>query len=69
MSTATTAKLAGTPRVDAISGLMEQLHDSMGPTYHRLSNFTIAVDGDRVIGQVVRVRPSTGSPRRSGHLG
>jgi hypothetical protein len=26
---------------------MEQLHDSMGPTYHRLSNFVIAVDGDR----------------------
>ena len=33
--------------VDAISGLMEQLHSSMGPTYHRLSNFTITVDGDR----------------------
>jgi hypothetical protein len=26
---------------------MEQLHSYMGPTYHRLSNFTIAVDGDR----------------------
>ena len=32
---------------DAITGLMEQLHDAMGPTYHRLSNFAIAVDGDR----------------------
>ena len=26
---------------------MSQLHDGMGPTYHRLTNFTIAVDGDR----------------------
>ncbi|BBX01492.1 polyketide cyclase [Mycolicibacterium moriokaense] len=33
--------------VDAVSELMEQLHASMGPTYHRLSNFTINVDGDR----------------------
>ena len=32
---------------DAITGLMEQLHNAMGPTYHRLTNFAIAVDGDR----------------------
>jgi hypothetical protein len=32
---------------DAITGLMEQLHSAMGPTYHRLTNFAIAVDGDR----------------------
>ena len=32
---------------DAITGLMEQLHGAMGPTYHRLTNFSIAVDGDR----------------------
>jgi hypothetical protein len=32
---------------DAITGLMEQLHSGMGPTYHRLTNFAIAVDGDR----------------------
>jgi ketosteroid isomerase-like protein len=32
---------------DAITGLMEQLHHAMGPTYHRLTNFAIAVDGDR----------------------
>jgi 3-phenylpropionate/cinnamic acid dioxygenase small subunit len=32
---------------DAITALMEQLHDAMGPTYHRLTNFAIAVDGDR----------------------
>jgi hypothetical protein len=32
---------------DAITGLMEQLHSAMGPTYHRLTNFTITVDGDR----------------------
>jgi hypothetical protein len=32
---------------DAITGLMEQLHNAMGPTYHRLTNFAIVVDGDR----------------------
>ncbi|OBF31283.1 polyketide cyclase [Mycobacterium sp. ACS1612] len=32
---------------DAITDLMRQLHDAMGPTYHRLTNLTIAVDGDR----------------------
>ena len=32
---------------DAITGLMEQLHSAMGPTYHRLTNFAIALDGDR----------------------
>jgi 3-phenylpropionate/cinnamic acid dioxygenase small subunit len=32
---------------DAITGVMEQLHATMGPTYHRLTNFAIAVDGDR----------------------
>ena len=26
---------------------MTRLHENMGPTYHRLSNFVIAVDGDR----------------------
>ena len=31
---------------DAFTALMEQLHGSMGPTYHRLSNFAIDVDGD-----------------------
>jgi SnoaL-like domain len=33
--------------VDAITDLMSQLHNGMGPTYHRLTNFTISVDGDR----------------------
>ena len=33
--------------VDALTDLMSQLHDDMGPTYHRLTNFVIAVDGDR----------------------
>jgi hypothetical protein len=32
---------------DALTDVMRQLHESMGPTYHRLSNFVIAVDGDR----------------------
>jgi len=32
---------------DAITGLMEQLHGAMGPTYHRMTNFAITVDGDR----------------------
>lgn len=32
--------------VDAITDLMAQLHNGMGPTYHRLSNLAITVDGD-----------------------
>jgi SnoaL-like domain len=33
--------------VDAITELMERLHSDMGPTYHRLSNLAITVDGER----------------------
>src|SRR6478736_460054 len=29
---------------DALTELFAQIHDPMGPTYHRLSNFAIAVD-------------------------
>jgi 3-phenylpropionate/cinnamic acid dioxygenase small subunit len=32
---------------DAITDLMKQLHQGMGPTYHRLSNIAVTVDGDR----------------------
>ena len=32
---------------DALTEVMTRLHEDMGPTYHRLSNFVIAVDGDR----------------------
>ncbi|HEX3545757.1 MAG TPA: nuclear transport factor 2 family protein [Mycobacterium sp.] len=32
---------------DALTEVMTRLHENMGPTYHRLSNFVIAVDGDR----------------------
>ena len=32
---------------DALTEVMTRLHQNMGPTYHRLSNFVIAVDGDR----------------------
>jgi 3-phenylpropionate/cinnamic acid dioxygenase small subunit len=34
---------------DALTDVMRQLHDNMGPTYHRMSNFVIAIDeaGDR----------------------
>jgi hypothetical protein len=32
---------------DAITDLMKRLHGAMGPTYHRLSNLAIAVDGER----------------------
>jgi hypothetical protein len=31
---------------DALTQLFSQLHDPMGPTYHRLSNFVIDVHGD-----------------------
>lgn len=30
---------------DAFTTLFAQLHDPMGPTYHRLTNFVVAVDG------------------------
>jgi 3-phenylpropionate/cinnamic acid dioxygenase small subunit len=32
---------------DALTDVMRQLHEKMGPTYHRLSNFVINVEGDR----------------------
>jgi hypothetical protein len=34
---------------DALTDVMRQLHENMGPTYHRMSNFVIAFDeaGDR----------------------
>ena len=32
---------------EALTDLMRQLHENMGPTYHRMSNFVINVDGDR----------------------
>jgi 3-phenylpropionate/cinnamic acid dioxygenase small subunit len=32
---------------DALTEVMMQMHDNMGPTYHRMSNFVIDVDGDR----------------------
>ena len=32
---------------DALTEVMTRLHENMGPTYHRLSNFVIALDGDR----------------------
>jgi len=32
---------------DVLIDVMRQLHENMGPTYHRMSNFVIAVDGDR----------------------
>ena len=32
---------------DALTDVMRQLHENMGPTYHRMSNMVIAVDGDR----------------------
>jgi hypothetical protein len=32
---------------DALTDLMTRIHAAMGPTYHRMSNLVIAVDGDR----------------------
>jgi 3-phenylpropionate/cinnamic acid dioxygenase small subunit len=32
---------------DALTDVMRQLHHNMGPTYHRMTNFVIAVDGNR----------------------
>ena len=35
--------------VNEITDAMTALHESMGPTYHRMSNFAIDVDGDRAV--------------------
>jgi len=32
---------------DALTDVMRKTHEAMGPTYHRLSNFVIDVEGDR----------------------
>jgi 3-phenylpropionate/cinnamic acid dioxygenase small subunit len=32
---------------EALTDMMQMLHDPMGPTYHRMSNFAITVSGDR----------------------
>ncbi|GFG74517.1 nuclear transport factor 2 family protein [Mycobacterium botniense] len=32
---------------DEITGAMKKIHTNMGPTYHRMSNFVIAADGDQ----------------------
>jgi 3-phenylpropionate/cinnamic acid dioxygenase small subunit len=32
---------------DALTEVMTRLHENMGPTYHRMSNFVINVEGDR----------------------
>jgi hypothetical protein len=35
--------------VDTLTDTMRLVHDAMGSTYHRLSNFDITVDGDRAV--------------------
>jgi len=32
---------------EALTDLMRQIHDGMGPTYHRITNLVIEADGDR----------------------
>jgi 3-phenylpropionate/cinnamic acid dioxygenase small subunit len=32
---------------EALTDLMRQIHDGMGPTYHRMTNFVINAEGDR----------------------
>ena len=32
---------------EALTDLMRQIHDGMGPTYHRITNLVINADGDR----------------------
>jgi hypothetical protein len=32
---------------EALTDLMRQIHDGMGPTYHRITNVVITADGDR----------------------
>ena len=32
---------------EALTDLMRQIHDGMGPTYHRITNIVITAEGDR----------------------
>ena len=63
---------------DALTDVMRQLHENMGPTYHRLSNFVIDIDevGDRAtvpeaaraVGHVAEVHELAGPVCRRGLL-
>jgi 3-phenylpropionate/cinnamic acid dioxygenase small subunit len=49
--------------VDAITDAMIAMHQNMGPTYHRMTNFAIDLDGDRAnvrsyVHAVIMVRPN-----------
>ena len=56
---------------DALTEVMTRLHENMGPTYHRMSNFVIAIDesGDRANGALVRPRRPDAATRRLHQLG
>ena len=56
---------------DAIIEVMARLHESMGPTYHRLSNFVIDIDrgGGSGDGPLVRPRRADASTGRLDQLG
>ena len=48
--------------VDAITDLMSQLHNGMGPTYHRLTNYHDHRRRGPCDGAVVRARRAPGDP-------
>ena len=52
---------------DKLTEVMKQTHENMGPTYHRLSNFVIDVDGDRAA-VAPTYTPSPDHSRRSFEL-
>ena len=54
---------------DALTDMMRQLHENMGPTYHRMSNFVINVDGDRATVAFVRPRCADAATGRFDQLG
>ena len=54
---------------DAFTDLFAQVHNPMGPTYHRLSNFVIDIDGDTATARTYVHAVLMVTPDDNGHVG